>query len=306
MMTWSQRIEDYLMYLRLEKSLARASIEAYKTDLGKLNAFMDENYSLTPEEVELSHLETFLSNVHDAGLNARSQARILSGVRGFYKYLLLEKAIPTNPALLLDYPQPARKLPEVFSSDEIDKIIADIDLSLPDGHRNRAIIEMLYGSGLRVSELVDLRLSCYFPDSGFVRVTGKGNKERLVPLTKQAMRAVKTYLRQRSTLKTIRNGCEDILFLNKRGGKLSRVMIFTIVKRSAAKAGISKTVSPHTFRHSFATHLVEGGADLRAVQEMLGHESILTTEIYTHLKQKHLKETMLQYHPRAKTRSKHN
>ena len=298
-MTWSQRIDDYITYLRLEKSLARASIEAYGTDLSKLNTFISEHYSLTPEMVELKHLEAFLANVYDAGLNARSQARILSGVRGFYKYLHLEKIIAANPAMLLDYPQPQRRLPEVLSAAEIDTIISSINLSKHDGHRNRAIIEMLYGSGLRVSELASLRLSCYFPVRGFVRVTGKGSKERLVPLTKRSTKAVKLYLQQRSSIK-IKPGSEDILFLNRRGGQLTRVMIFTIVKNVAAGAGINKTVSPHTFRHSFATHLVEGGADLRAVQEMLGHESITTTEIYTHLGQKYLKETMRQYHPRSK------
>ena len=300
-MTWTQRIDDYITYLRLEKSLAKASIEAYKTDLRKLNDFMSEHYSLLPENVKLNHLEEFLSDVYDKGLNARSQSRILSGIRGFYNYLHMENAISSNPTLLLDYPQPSRKLPDVLSPAEIDKIITSIDASRPEGHRNRAIIEMLYGSGLRVSEVVSLKISCYFPKRGFARITGKGNKERLVPLTKQATRAVGIYLQQRSSGK-IKRGCEDILFLNRNGNKLTREMIFVTVKNSTSIAGISKSVSPHTFRHSFATHLVEGGADLRAVQEMLGHESILTTEIYTHLNQKYLSETMIKYHPRGKMR----
>ena len=300
-MTWEQRINDYITYLRLEKSLARASIEAYKTDLRKLTDFMNERHSITPEKVESAHLEEFLSNVYDKGLNARSQSRILSGIRGFYKYLHMENAISSNPTLLLDYPQPSRKLPDVLSPVEIDKIISCIDASLPNGHRNRAMIEMLYGSGLRVSELVSLKLSCYFPRRGFIRVTGKGSKERLAPLTKQSTKAVSMYLRQRLSVK-IKQDCEDILFLNRNGGKLTREMVFITVKNAAAGSGISKSVSPHTFRHSFATHLVEGGADLRAVQEMLGHESILTTEIYTHLSQKYLHETILKYHPRAKTK----
>jgi integrase/recombinase XerD len=292
------------MYLRLEKSLAPASITAYTTDLSKLYDFMNGHYSIAPEKVELQHLEEFLASIYDLGLNARSQSRILSGIRGFFKYLLFENIISANPAELLDYPQPERKLPDILSAAEIDKIISRIDVSLPEGHRNRAIIEVLYGCGLRVSELVSLKLSCYFPAQGYVRVVGKGNKERLVPITEQAIKATGIYMKQRANVE-IKKGFEDVLFLNRRGSKLTREMIFIMVKNAAADAEISKSISPHTFRHSFATHLIEGGADLRAVQEMLGHESILTTEIYTHLDQKFLHETIIEYHPRGKRKARY-
>ncbi|MDR1593372.1 MAG: tyrosine recombinase XerD [Prevotellaceae bacterium] len=295
-MTWEQVIDDYMVYLALEKSLSPASLEAYSYDLQKLKETM-EAYAIAPEDVTLEHLETFLSDIYDKGLIQTSQARILSGIRGFFKYMQLENLIKTLPTELLESPNPRRKLPDILSADEIDRIINGIDVSLAEGHRNRAIIETLYGCGLRVSELVSLQISCYFPEKGFVRVIGKGSKERLVPIGGQAIKAISIYLKQRSELK-IKKGHEDILFLNRRGAKLTRVMILTIVKRSAINVGIEKTISPHTFRHSFATHLIEGGADLRAVQEMLGHESIVTTEIYTHIDQKHLRE-IIQLHPRG-------
>jgi integrase/recombinase XerD len=298
-MTWEQVIEDYIVYLVLEKSLSPASIEAYSCDLKKLKEYM-ESYSVAPENVTLEHLETFLSFIYDTGLVQTSQARILSGIRGFFKYMKLENLIKTSPTELLENPNPQRKLPDILSPQEIDRIICGIDVSVAEGHRNRAIIEALYGCGLRVTELVSLRISCYFPKKGFIRVIGKGNKERLVPIGGQAVKAISIYLKQRSELK-IKKGNEDILFLNRRGAKLTRVMILIMVKRAAADAGIEKTISPHTFRHSFATHLIEGGADLRAVQEMLGHESIVTTEIYTHISQKHLKK-IIQLHPRAEKR----
>jgi integrase/recombinase XerD len=297
-MTWSQIIDDYMVYLNLEKSLSPASIEAYSYDLRKLKEYM-ETYSIAPESVTLEHLETFLSDIYDKGLIQTSQARILSGIRGFYKYMQMENLIQVSPTELLENPNPRRKLPDILSAEEIDKIIKSIDVSAAEGHRNRAIIEVLYGCGLRVSELASLLISCYFPDKGFIKVTGKGNKERLVPIGEQAIKAIGIYLNQRDKV-TIKKGNEDVLFLNRRGAKLTRVMILIMVKRAAVSAGIEKNISPHTFRHSFATHLIEGGADLRAVQEMLGHESVVTTEIYTHLDQKHLSE-VIQLHPRARS-----
>jgi len=294
-MTWNQIIEDYMVYLTLEKSLSPASIDAYSYDLKKLKEYMEEE-SIAPESVTLEHIETFLADIYDRGLNQTSQTRILSGVRGFFKYMQMENLIETSPTELIESPNPRRKLPDILSAEEIDKIIKGIDVSVAEGHRNRAIIEVLYGCGLRVSELVSLLLSCYFPKKGFVRVIGKGSKERLVPIGKQAIKAIAIYLKQRSKMK-IKKGNEDILFLNRRGSKLTREMILIMVKRAAIEAGTEKTISPHTFRHSFATHLIEGGADLRAVQEMLGHETIVTTEIYTHLDQKYLRK-MIKLHPR--------
>ncbi|MDR2286465.1 MAG: tyrosine recombinase XerD [Prevotellaceae bacterium] len=296
-MIWNQVIDDYIVYLSLEKSLSPASIEAYSYDLSKLKEYM-EAYSIAPENVTLEHLETFLSDIYDKGFIQTSQARILSGIRGFFRYMQMENLISTLPTELLESPNPQRKLPDILSAEEIDRIINRIDVSIPEGHRNRAIIEVLYGCGLRVTELVSLQISCYFPQKGFIRVIGKGSKERLIPIGRQAIKATGIYLTQRNDLK-IKKGNEDILFLNRRGSKLTREMILIMVKRAAANAGIKKTISPHTFRHSFATHLIEGGADLRAVQEMLGHESIVTTEIYTHIDQKHLRE-VIKLHPRAK------
>jgi integrase/recombinase XerD len=296
-MIWNQLIEDYMVYLNLEKSLSPASIEAYSYDLSKLKEYMEAN-SIAPECVTLEHLETFLADIYDRGLVQTSQARILSGIRGFYKYLLMENLIKVSPTELLENPNPQRKLPDILSAGEIDRIINGIDVSIAEGHRNRAIIEVLYGCGLRVTELVSLQISCYFPEKGFIRVTGKGDKERLAPIGEQAVKAISIYLKQRNDLK-IKKGNEDILFLNRRGAKLTREMILIMVKRAAVNAGIEKTISPHTFRHSFATHLIEGGADLRAVQEMLGHESVVTTEIYTHLDQRHLKE-IIKLHPRER------
>jgi integrase/recombinase XerD len=295
-MIWNQIIDDYMVYLNLEKSLSPASIEAYSYDLSKLKEYMEDN-SIAPECVTLEHLETFLADIYDRGLIQTSQARILSGVRGFFKYMQMENLIKVSPTELLENPNPQRKLPDILSAEEINKIISGIDVSIAEGHRNRAIIEVLYGCGLRVTELVSLLISCYFPEKGFVRVIGKGSKERLVPIGEQAVKAISIYLKHRNNLK-IKKGNEDVLFLNRRGSKLTREMILIMVKRAAVNAGIEKTISPHTFRHSFATHLIEGGADLRAVQEMLGHESVITTEIYTHLDQKHLKE-IIQLHPRA-------
>jgi integrase/recombinase XerD len=295
-MTWEQVIDDYMMYLSLEKSLSPASLEAYGYDLRKLKEYMEAD-SIAPEDVTPEHLETFLADIYDRGLIQTSQSRILSGIRGFFKYMKMENLIENSPTELIENPNPRRKLPDILSIEEIDMIINGIDVSIAEGHRNRAIIEVLYSCGLRVSELVSMRISCYFPEKGFVRITGKGNKERLVPIGGQAMNAIDIYLKQRAGVK-IKKGNEDFLFLNRRGSKLTREMILIMVKRAAKNVGIEKTISPHTFRHSFATHLIEGGADLRAVQEMLGHESVIATEIYTHLDQKHLRE-IIRLHPRA-------
>jgi integrase/recombinase XerD len=295
-MTWEQVIDDYMVYLNLEKSLSPASIEAYGYDLRKLKEYMEAD-SIAPEDVTPEHLETFLTDIYDRGLIQTSQARILSGIRGFFKYMTMENLIESSPTELIENPNPRRKLPDILSAEEIDMIINGIDVSIAEGHRNRAIIEVLYSCGLRVSELVSMQISCYFPEKGFIKITGKGNKERLVPIGGQAMSAISIYLKQRASVK-IKKGNEDFLFLNRRGSKLTREMILIMVKRAAKNAGIEKIISPHTFRHSFATHLIEGGADLRAVQEMLGHESVITTEIYTHLDQKHLRE-IIRLHPRS-------
>jgi len=289
------------MFLQLEKSLSANSIEAYTRDIDKLVRFMELQYdSLPPSRVELHHLTSFLSWVNELGLSARSQARIISGIKSFYKFLLLEDVIETDPTTLLESPRIGRKLPEVLNHEEVELILAEIDLSSPGGRRNKAILEVLYGCGLRVSELTELRLSHVYFDQEFIRVTGKGNKERLVPIGRIALKEIRNYLPDRNSLPRIQRDHEDILFLNRRGRGLSRVMIFTIIKDLAAAAGIKKNISPHTFRHSFATELIDRGADLRAVQEMLGHESILTTEIYTHLDREFLRDAIIRFHPRSK------
>jgi integrase/recombinase XerD len=299
-MNWEQHIKDFGIFLKLGKSLSANSIEAYTRDVGKFTAFLGlRGYDLPPSGVELGHLTEFLAWVNELGLSPRSQARLVSGIKSFFKYLLLEDVIDTDPTTLLEVPRIGRKLPEVLSIEEIDRILAAFDLSRPEGRRNRAMLEVLYSCGLRVSELVNLRLSHVYFDQGFLRVTGKGNKERLVPIGRIAIREIRNYLPDRNSLPVIARGHEDVLFLNRRGSKLSRVMVFTIIKDMAAAAGVKKNISPHTFRHSFATHLIDGGADLRAVQEMLGHESILTTEIYTHLDRQYLRDAILRFHPRS-------
>jgi integrase/recombinase XerD len=299
-MNWESCIDNFKAFLKLEKSLSRNSVEAYTSDIRKLASFLEmQHLELSPSQVELGHLSDFLSWINQLGLGARSQARIISGIRAFYRYLLLEDLIDTDPTALLETPRTGRKLPEVLSVEEIDLILAQIDLSKPEGRRNRAMLEVLYGSGLRVSELTDLRLSNIYFDRGFIRITGKGSKERLVPIGRTALKEIQHYLQDRNGLPQIAKGHEDVLFLNRRGRKLSRVMVFSIVKDLAASAGIHKNISPHTFRHSFATHLIDRGADLRAVQEMLGHESILTTEIYTHLDRQFLRDAIIRFHPRA-------
>jgi len=298
-MSWDSAIADFLTYLRLEKSLGKRTLTAYGSDVDKLRRFMEGEYSLPPQQVEHRHLEHFLAHTCDLGLNSRSQARVLSGVKAFFKYLLLDDAIAANPTQQISGPKLGRKLPDTLSVEEVEKIIAAVDLSKPEGHRNKAMLEMLYSCGLRVSELVSLQLSNIYLDKKFLRVIGKGNKERLVPIGSKAIGALEQYLEGRRTA-PVKREHDNVVFLNRRGARLTTVMVFLIVKDLAAKAGITKSISPHTFRHSFATHLVEGGADLRAVQEMLGHESITTTEIYTHLDREYLREAILLYHPRAK------
>lgn len=297
-MLWQESISDYITYLRVEKSLAKNSVEAYSEDVKKLHMFMEEQGITSPLEVEQAHIETFLAHLYDLGLGKTTQARILSGVKSFYSYLLLEDVIAKNPTELIDSPKIGRKLPDVLSPEEIDTLIAAIDLSKPEGHRNKAMLETLYSCGLRVSELVDLELSnLYFKDE-FIRVIGKGNKERLVPIGSRAIKAIEFYLAIRKVQPQAKV-YQNTVFLNRRGSKLTRAMVFTIVKQLAATVGLKKNISPHSFRHSFATHLITNGADLRAVQQMLGHESILTTEIYTHLDRKHLADTIVRFHPRA-------
>jgi integrase/recombinase XerD len=298
MFSWRQAIKDFETYLRLEKSLSENSIAAYSDDVHKLEMFFTEKGSSAgPLSVTYQDLRDFIAWFGADNKNARTQSRIISGIRAFYKFLLIEGEIEENPASLIESPKIGLKLPEVLSVSEIDSMISQIDLSRPEGHRNKAITETLYGCGLRVSELVSLRITDIHYGEGFVTVTGKGNKQRLVPISNKALKEMDLYKKDRDRLPVVYD--QNIMFLNRRGRKLTRAMIFTIIKDLAAKAGIRKKISPHTFRHSFATHLVEGGADLRAVQEMLGHESILTTEIYTHIDRGFLRDTLLMFHPRA-------
>ncbi|MDB4534253.1 site-specific tyrosine recombinase XerD, partial [Vicingaceae bacterium] len=288
-------------YLQLELSLSQNSIEAYLRDVEKFVQYLElQEIDVAPEKVEQNQVEGFLQWISEVGLNARSQARILSGLKAFYKYLLIEDIIELAPTELLESPKIGRKLPEVLSIEEINQIINAVDLSKDEGERNKAMLEVLYSCGLRVSELISLKISDLLLDEGFIRVIGKGDKERITPIGSVAIKHIKIYVNtKRNHMNKIDKDSEDILFLNRRGKQLTRVMIFTIIKKLAEKAGITKTVSPHTFRHSFATHLVEGGADLRAIQEMLGHESITTTEIYTHLDREYLRQAILDFHPRA-------
>ena len=296
--TWQQAIKDFKTYLRLEKSLSENSVEAYTNDVVKLeNYFTESNSDTHPRDVTYPDLKAFLNWFAADNMNARTQARTISGIRAFFRFLLIEGEIEDNPASLIETPKTGLKLPEVLSVSEIDRIVQEIDLSRAEGQRNKAIIETLYGCGLRVSELVNLRLTDIHYLEGFISVTGKGNKQRLVPISSKALKEIDTYKIDRNKLSVISD--PNIVFLNRRGKRLTRAMIFTIIKDLAARAGIRKKISPHTFRHSFATHLVEGGADLRAVQEMLGHESILTTEIYTHIDRSFLRDTLLMFHPRA-------
>lgn len=296
--SWNDAIKDFATYLRLEKSLSLNSIEAYINDIGKLHTYITESgLDLSPGSVTYTDLKEFLSWYSSSSINARTQSRVLSGIRAFFRYLLIEGIIEENPSLLIESPKIGLKLPEVLSIEEIERMIDVIDLSRDDGHRNRAIIETLYGAGLRVSELVNLRITDIHHGEGYVVVTGKGSKQRLVPIGEKALKEIDLYMEKRGQLPRIYD--VNVLFLNRRGKKLTRVMIFTIIKDVAERASIKKKVSPHTFRHSFASHLVEAGADLRAVQEMLGHESILTTEIYTHIDRSFLRDTLKMFHPRS-------
>ena len=295
---WSVYKKGFKAWLQLEKSLSKNSVLAYMADIERLTQYLSISHeALKPGEVNLKLLENFLQWINELGMTPSSQSRIISGLRSFFQYCLLEQIISTDPTALLETPKLGKKLPDVLSVVEIEKIIQAIDVSTLEGTRNKAIIETLYSCGLRVSELLDLKLSCFFPEVGYVRVTGKGDKERLVPIGSAAIKYIEIYLSNVRVHFPFIPGFDDIIFLNRRGRKLSRVMIFLIIKDLASKAQISKNISPHTFRHSFATHLVEGGADLRAVQEMLGHESITTTEIYTHLDREYLRDTLQQFHP---------
>lgn len=295
---WEPYKKGFKAYLQLEKSLADNSVQAYLRDIELLTNYLQESASLkNPAELVLKDLQQFVKWIGEVGMLASSQARIISGLRAFYKYCLLENISATDPTVLLEAPKLKRALPDTLSFEEIENMIQQIDLSKAEGGRNKAIIETMYSCGLRVSEVVGLKISQLYLDVGFIRVTGKGDKERLVPIGSSAIRYINIYKNEIRVHLEPQKGNEDILFLNKRGTKLSRVMIFYIIKDLALKAGIKKIVSPHTFRHSFATHLVEGGADLRAVQEMLGHASITTTEIYTHLDREFLRKTLEQFHP---------
>ena len=299
-MDWHSAIKGFQAYLKLEKSLSKNSIEAYSRDIEKLYQFADSQPDkLSPENVTLPHLRQFITWVNELGMIPSSQARILSGIKSFYKYLLMEDIIKSDPSELLESPKIQRKLPDTLSIHDVNKLIDAIDVSKPEGGRNKAILEVLYGCGLRVSELTELRLSNLYLDIEFIKVTGKGSKERLVPIGGSAVKALKIWIENIRVHIPMKKGEEDLVFLNRRGTRLSRIYIFQVIKQLAQLTGINKTISPHTFRHSFATHLVEGGADLRAVQEMLGHESIITTEIYTHLDREYLKGTIIQYHPRS-------
>ena len=298
---WTAYKKGFKAYLQLEKSLSDNSVDAYLTDVEKLTSFLLSIDDLkNPSAIDLRTLQQFIKWIAELGMTPASQARIISGIKGFYKYCLIENIVSTDPTALLEAPKLQRALPDVLSFDEIEQMISLLDLSKPEGGRNKAILETLYSCGLRVSELVNLQISALYLDVGFIRVVGKGNKERLVPIGNEAIKCIKIYRSNIRVHQPVVKGCDDVLFLNKRGGKLSRVMIFYIIKDLALKANLKKNISPHTLRHSFATHLVEGGADLRAVQEMLGHESITTTEIYTHLDRDFLRSTLQQFHPAFK------
>jgi integrase/recombinase XerD len=299
-MHWQRAIHGFRSYLQLERSLSKNTVEAYLRDLNHLRTFSEESLGCeSPIELDSTALRKFVRQISDLGLSANTQSRMVSGIRSFYKYLLLEDKIAVDPSALLETPKIGRKLPDTLSREEIGKMIDTVDLSKPEGERNRAILETLYGSGLRVSELTDLKISNIYFNEGFMRILGKGSKERLVPLGGMASERISVYLKEIRIHADIKKGAEDFVFLNRRGNSLSRVMIFNIVKEAAAKAEIKKSISPHTLRHSFATHLIEGGADLRAVQDMLGHESITTTEIYTHLDRDYLRSNIIQFHPRS-------
>ncbi len=299
-MNWEQYKKGFKTYLQIERALSLNSVQSYLQDVDKLIQFVSlKEEFVGPEKLSFQDLKAFVQWIHELGMTANSQSRIISGIKAFYKFLMMEDIITIDPTLLLETPKISRKLPDVLSIAEINTLLSAIEMNSAEGQRNRAMLETLYGSGLRVTELINLKISSTYLDIEFLKVIGKGNKERLVPMSSESIKHLKLYMQTIRSLISIKPGNEDYIFLNRRGTKLSRVMIFMIIKSLATKAGIKKSISPHTFRHSFATHLVEGGADLRAVQEMLGHESIVTTEIYTHLDRTFLRETILNYHPRS-------
>jgi integrase/recombinase XerD len=297
---WLTAKKGFKNYLKLERSLSPNSIAAYLSDIDKIIQFLEAiGQNISPVNIQAQNLKDLIEWVNGLGMLATSQARLISGIKAFFKYLILEDLIQQDPSALIEAPKTRRKLPDVLTILEIEALINALDLSKPEQVRNKAMLEVLYGSGLRVSELINLKISNYYPDVEFLKITGKGNKERLVPIGYSAIKHISIYLDEVRNHVSIQKGNEDFVFLNRRGSKLSRVMVFLLIKDLALKTGIQKTISPHTFRHSFATHLIEGGANLRAVQEMLGHESITTTEIYTHLDRDYLKQTIQQFHPRS-------
>jgi integrase/recombinase XerD len=298
--TWKPYLQEYKNYLKLERGLAENSVAAYMRDIHKLAEFIEMNlWDLNPRLVQTHHLSQLFQYLIELGIAEASQARILSGLKGFFKYLLIENIITSDPAEMIETPRLNRKLPEVLSLEEINRIFVQIDLSTPHGTRNRALLEMLYSCGLRVSELIGLKISNLFLEIGFIKVLGKGSKERFVPVGRDAVKYLQIYMEHIRPSYPIKAKQEDFIFLNRRGSQLSRIMVFLIIKELVMQAEILKNISPHTFRHSFATHLIEGGADLRAVQQMLGHESITTTEIYTHLDRDYLRQTIMDFHPRS-------
>jgi len=298
-MSWENQIKQFQYYLKIERSLSSNTQLAYVQDIEKFSRYLEQNFpELGPAQVRLDHLRSFVNNLASLEISAFTQARIISGIKAFFRYLMYEDVIDEDPAALLQAPKLGRKLPDTLSYHEITRLLEGIELGKPEGHRNRAIIEVLYSSGLRVSELTDLKIGNIYTEIGFLRVVGKGNKERLVPIGKDALKYLRLYIEEVRRHQTPAKGHEEFVFLNRRGKKLTRVMIFVMIKNLAQEVGIAKNISPHTFRHSFATHLIEGGADLRAVQEMLGHESITTTEIYTHLDRDYLRQVLTEFHPR--------
>ena len=300
-MNWAPYKKGFKAFLQLEKSLSAHSVEAYLRDIDKLTNYLESNEEdLSPADISLQHLQSFIQCIGEMEMAPTSQARIISGIKSFFKYCLLEQICTVNPTTLLPSPKTRRKLPDVLSFEEIELLIGHLDLSKAEGGRNKAILETMYSSGLRVTEAINLKISCLYLDVGFIRVIGKGDKERLIPIGTDAIKFIKIYKDTIRIHQSPAKNCEDILFLNNRGKGLSRVMIFYIIKDLILKSGIKKSISPHSFRHSFATHLVEGGADLRAVQEMLGHESITTTEIYTHINREYLRDTLDRFHPAFK------
>tara|TARA_B100000767_G_C19709517_1_gene512109 strand:+ start:158 stop:1057 length:900 start_codon:yes stop_codon:yes gene_type:complete len=299
-MSWKNYIKEFRSHILFEKSLSDNTFESYQRDVKKLVSFLEMNKNnSSPSKIKTEDIRVFIQWIAQMGMSAKSQARIISSLKSFFNYLVIENVIDQSPAQNIENPKIGSYLPETLSINEIDKLIAHIDLSHPQGNRNKAIIEVLYSCGLRVSELVNLKISNWYKKEGFIKVEGKGNKERLIPIGKIAIKLIETYFESNRDKQKVKEGNNDFMFLNRNGSKLSRVMIFTIVKNLVDIAGIKKNVSPHTFRHSFATHLIEGGANLRAVQEMLGHESITTTEIYTHLDSDFIKESIISFHPRS-------